>query len=404
MVGQTLGPLPPYWTIGRKEQLNLMLTLKQPLSGYLGGQPSTGRFIRKLTEDWKAEFLVDYAIPCNSASSGLMAACMAAGVGPGDEVWVSAYTMSATATCALILGANVRFLDVDPIYFYMASQNVAGAFQPPKAIIVTNLFGCAAPLFEMRAFCDHHHIVLIEDNAQAPYATLDGTYTGTIGHMGVFSLNVHKHIQCGEGGVVVTNDAFYACGLEAAINHGELAPHLQPAKHIGGNFRMTEPVAAIACAQLQKGFANVQTRIALADALTDIFRQVAFVETPAVRDGDRHAFYLWAGKITGDNAGYIRAALVQRVAARGVPLRVGYSTPLHRLFEGPVELPVVEELESQRLFTFEVCAYDPKQHHLTRMRDIILEEAETLEKEGRHDPKDRGQRGYRSPLDILGSA
>jgi len=83
-----------------------MLTLKAAAVGLSRGSTIHGRFIRKLTEDWKAEFFVNYAIPCNSATSGLMAACLAAGIGPGDEVWVSSYTMSATATCALILGAN----------------------------------------------------------------------------------------------------------------------------------------------------------------------------------------------------------------------------------------------------------------------------------------------------------
>jgi len=402
VAGQTLEPLPVYWTIGKKEHLNLMMAMKRPLSGYLGGQRSTGRFIRQLTEDWKAEFLVNYAIPCNSATSGLMAACMAAGIGPGDEVWVSTYTMSATATCAMILGAEVKFLDVDHRLFNMAFPVITGAFKPPKAIIVTNLFGCAANLPMIRTFCNKYGVVLIEDNAQAPYATIGGQYAGTIGHMGVFSLNVHKHIQCGEGGVVVTNDAYYACGLEAAINHGELEPHLQPIKHIGGNFRMTEPIAAIACAQLQKGFANVQTRIELAEAISDIFKDVSFVDIPVKRDGDRHAYYLWAGKINCARASSIRGAFITAVGKRGVPFRCGYSPLLHQLFDHDVELPMAEELENERLFTFEVCAYDPKLHHLNRMRDIILEEAETIEKEVRHEG--HGQRGHRGPINLLGSA
>jgi len=389
-----------YWTIGQKEHLNLMQAMKRPLSGYLGGQPSTGRFIRQLSENWKAEFLVNYAVPCNSGTSGLMAACMAAGIGPGDEVWVSTYTMSATATCAMILGANVRFLDVSDQYFCLMPPKDFETL--PKAIIVTNLFGCAAALPKLRSFCDNFNIVMIEDNAQAPYATCGGTYTGTIGHMGVFSLNVHKHIQCGEGGMVVTNSARHADWLEGAINHGELDASNVPSRlKLGLNLRMTEPIAAIACAQLKKGFANVQTRIALADALTDIFRQVAFVEPPAKRDGDRNAFYLWAGKITGPNAAYRRAALAQRVGKRGVPFRVGYSIPLHQLFQDNVSLPVAEELENERLFTFEVCAYDPKLHHLNRMRDIILEEAETLEKECQHEGhRKRGDRGL---INLLGS-
>jgi len=399
VAGQTLEPLPIYWTIGKKEHLNLMMAMKRPLSGYLGGQRSTGRFIRQLSEDWKAEFLVNYAIPCNSATSGLMAACMAAGVGPGDEVWVSTYTMSATATCAMILGAKVKFFDVDPLHFCLIPS-----MQPPfpKVIIVTNLFGHAALLQGMRHFCDKHHIILIEDNAQAPYATCDGTYTGTIGHMGVFSLNVHKHIQCGEGGVVVTNSARHADWLEGAINHGELdTSNVPPRLKFGLNLRMTEPIAAIACAQLKKGFANVQSRIELAEAISDIFKDVPFVDIPVKRDGDRHAYYLWAGKINCARASSIRGAFITAVGKRGVPFRCGYSPLLHQLFGENVGLPVAEELENERLFTFEVCAYDPKLHHLNRMRDIILEEAETIEKEVRHERY--GERGHRGTSQLSGS-
>ncbi len=407
MAGQTLGPLPPYWTIGKAEQLNVKVAMKVPLSGYLGGRPSTGRFIRQLSEDWKEEFNVAYAIPCNSATSGLMAACMAAGVGHGDEVWVSTYTMSATATCAMILGANVRFMDIDPIFFctgWFMTRNLRR--QPPKAVIITNLFGCAADLHMIRSWCDEHHIVMIEDNAQAPYATIAGRYTGTIGHMGVFSLNVHKHIQCGEGGVVVTNDSFLAQGLEDAINHGELRESgklIMP--EFGLNLRMTEPVAAIACAQLKKGFNNVRTRIDLAHALTRIFQETSLVEPPRVREGDRHVYYLWAGKFVGENASAIRAAFVQRVGARGVAFKAGYAHPLHRLFEQDGSFPVTEEMENMRLFTFEICAYNPLWHHLQRMRDIILEEADSLEKELRHvtPPKDPKPRSNRSAINLSGS-
>src|SRR6266852_2644943 len=144
---------------------------------------------------------------------------------------------------------------------------------------------------------------------------------------------------------------------------------------IGLNLRMTEPIAAIACAQLKKGFGLVHSRIALAEAITDIFKQVSFVEPPAKRFGEVHSYYIWAGKITGTNAINIRATFVERLNSRGIPFKVGYTTPLHRLFEEPYGLPVVDEIEGARLFTFEICAYDPKKHHLKRMRDIILEEA-----------------------------
>src|SRR5216684_3973487 len=376
MAGQTLDHLPRYHTIGRPEHVNVMLALKQPLSGYVGGHPTQGYWVKKLAEDWGRAFSVHYAIPCNSATSGLLAACMAAGIGPGDEVWVSTYTMSATAAAPMILGAKVKFFDIDLTYF-CASPTIQPSERLPKAIIITNLFGCAADLMEWRTVCDEHNIVLIEDNAQAPFATESGKLTGTIGHMGVFSLNIHKHMQCGEGGVIVTNSPALAMLLEGAINHGELGP---ADLEIGGNFRMTEVTAAIACAQLKKGFDLVQSRIDLAEAISDIFHEVPFVDIPVKRQGEVHAYYLWAGKINGDNACDIRKRFVTGLVDRSVPFRIGYSPLLHKLFGEEVILPVAEDIEDNRLFTFEVCAYDLKTHHLNRMRDIILEEADAISK------------------------
>ncbi len=355
MAKKTLEPLPKYWTIGRAEHINVLQAMKRPLSGYIGGQSTEGYFVKLLSDRWRDEFQCDYAVPCNSATSGLMAACMAAGIRPGDEVWCSTYTMSASATCAMILGAKVRFMDIDRTFFGISGILPSPNLEHPKAIIVTNLFGCAADLVQLRHVCDEHNIVLIEDNAQAPYATYGGRFTGTIGHMGVFSLNVHKHIQC----------------------HGELGYR----QIMGGNFRMTEPIAAIACAQLKKARKLVQTRIDLAEAITDIFKQVSFVEPPIKRSGEVHAYYLWAGKIVGSNPRDIRQRFVTKLNERGVPFRIGYAPLLHKLFGEIYPLPVAEEMENERLFTFEICAYDPKVHHLKRMRDIILEEAEALEKE-----------------------
>jgi dTDP-4-amino-4,6-dideoxygalactose transaminase len=221
--------------------------------------------------------------------------------------------------------------------------------------------------------------------------------------MGVFSLNVHKHIQCGEGGMVVTDSFPYAEKIESCINHGELYPgYIYHKENIGGNFRMTEPIAAIACAQLKKGLELVKGRIALAEAITDIFKDVPFVQSPHERVGEVHAYYMWAGTILGEGACDIRHAFVTRLRARGVPFREGYSKLLHKLFEEDCTLPVAEEIENERLFTFEVCAYDPKQHHLRRMRDIILEEADRMEGEINHGTQE--ERGERSDGGCLGLA
>lgn len=366
-----LPKLPEFWTIGRNEQANLSHALKRPLSGYLGGKSKGGYWTTRLADEWSNTFGCRYSVPCNSATSGLLAACMAAGIGEGDVVWVSDYTMSASATCAMVLGATVKFMDIDPVYFCLLEENGP----KPTAIIVTNLFGCPADLIKLRQFCDRHGVLLIEDNAQAPFARIDGRYTGTIGHIGVFSLNVHKHLQAGEGGVIVTDDPQLAHRLDCAINHGEL---MRTDPYIGLNLRMTEPIAAIASAQLKKGPSIVETRIHLAHAITRCFEGIDFVEPPAVREGTDHVFYLWAGKIKGDDARRRRARFLAALQERGVPFRVGYSTPLHRLFspveDGPL-YEVTNEMEDERLFCFEICAFDPKAHHLKLMKRIIHQEA-----------------------------
>lgn len=372
---RTLPRLPQFWTIGRTEIDNVLQSLKRPLSGYIGGNSRAGYWIERLADEWCETFGCRYAVPCNSATSGLLAACLAANIEEGDLVWVSDYTMSASATCALLLGAEVKFLDITSDFFTL-TERVTKPF--PKVIIVTNLFGSAASLIEMRQFCDYHGIILIEDNAQAPFATHKGRYTGTIGHIGVFSLNVHKHLQTGEGGVIVTNDPQLAHKLDCAINHGEL---MRTNPSMGLNLRMTEPIAAIASAQLKKGSQIVQSRIRLAEAVTDCFAGIDFVEPPRSRPESVHVYYLWAGKILGAEARRKRNNYISRLRIRGVPFRAGYSPPLHRLFE-PAEFekdyPVTCEMEDERLFVFEICAYDPKAHHLKVMKRIIQQEAERL--------------------------
>lgn len=361
--------MPRFTTIGRPERDSIIKSLSKPLSGYLGGVDGAGYWIERLSAEWSDKFEVPFSIPCNSATSGLLAACMAAGIEPGDEVWVSSYTMSATAAAPKILGANVRFFDIEEDTYGMIVSG-PNPVHYPAAIIVTNLFGHPALLTKWRQFCDKYDIVMIEDNAQAPLAMEGNKYAGTIGHIGVFSLNVHKHIQCGEGGVVVSHDAQYADAVRAAINHGELA-----GKSTGLNLRMSEPIAAIACAQLEKAEKAVQSRIDLAHEINHMFRGVDEVAVPQVRDGCRHVFYMWAGRIGNELK---RHQFVKALNDRGVPFRAGYIFPLHLLFGSAYDLPTVRKVESE-LITFEVCAYDPNAHHLKSMDKIIQEEAEILQ-------------------------
>ncbi len=364
-----LGVLPPFETRNWLEKRYVLSTLARPFSGYLGGDHAGGYWIERLSEEWKSTFGCQYAVPCNSATSGLLAACLAVGIGPGDLVWAPVYTMSATASCAKVLGADVRLIDCEPVYFSMNMNNFPGG-RKPKAIIVTNLFGHPAFLKEIRAWCDTHKVWMIEDNAQAPFAKIGDNYTGTIGHIGVFSLNIHKHIQTGEGGVVVSNDGDLALKVKDAINHGELRPGI-----MGLNLRMTEPTAALAVAQLSKGHHIVEGRRELALELTDMVKDFPQIKPPQELYGCKHVYYIWAAKIWS----WRRTDFVARVWGLGIPLREGYSPPLHRVFNTPDVHPVSENLEDKELMTFDICSYSPTSRQRRIMREIFKKVGDTFQ-------------------------
>lgn len=358
-LNRTLGPIPAFDTRTRLEVRNLLASMNRPFSGYLGGIHKGGYWVERLAEEWRMAFGVNHAMPCNSATSGLLAACMAVGIEQGDEVWCPVYTMSATAACATVLGASVKFVDVEDVRFSINMNNFAGK---PKAIIVTNLFGHPAYLSTLRSWCDTNKVWMIEDNAQSPFAKEGSAYAGTVGHIGVFSLNVHKHIQSGEGGVVVTDSGGLALQLKDAINHGEL----RPGGAVGLNLRMAEQTAAIACAQLSRAPMVIRGRRELAQEMTQMVRGIPGVLAPQEAPGCEHVYYIWAAKIYEHK----RHEFVETLVAHGIPMNLGYSPLLNRVFRsGGDVFPMAQLLEDVELITFDICSHDPS----AKQRKIMWE-------------------------------
>jgi len=314
-----------------------------PLSGYIGSKADGGPMCRKLEDMWCETFGVHHAVAVNSATSGLLAACMAIEIQAGDEVIVSPYTMSASAAAPKLLGAKIVFADIEEETFGLDPVEVANAITPKTvAVIVTNLFGHPARLHELRAICDENHIYLIEDNAQAIFAKENGKYTGTIGHAGVFSLNVHKQIQVGEGGVVVTNHPDLSIKLREAMNHGEMRGGI-----LGLNMRMTEVTAAMAIEQLRKAPQVIDDIRSYAKILTHYIKTFgAPVEPPTVRQDCEHSYYCWAGLIAKDMNIEVPP-----------PFTRGYMRPLYELraLKQNIRLDGVEKVQ-ESLILLELCS------------------------------------------------
>lgn len=332
-------PFPIYNTIGAEERRAVLEVLDSGVLsqfvGVWGPDFFGGPRVQALESAWARHFEVAHAVSVNSATSGLYAAVGAAGVGPGDEVIVSPYTMSASAAAAIVYGAVPVFADIDPDTFCLDPESVRRLLTDrTRAVIGVDLFGHPAAWDELRAVTAGRDIVLIEDTAQAPGARMGNRWAGTLADMGVFSLNYHKTIHSGEGGVVVTDDPRLAERLQLIRNHGEAVVkakgHDDLVNMVGFNYRMTEIEAAIALEQLRKLEGLVQPRIDAADYLTAQVRGMTGLTPPAVREGVRHGYYVYAIKYDAQATGLSRGRFVEAVRAEGVPIHAGYVEPLYR--------------------------------------------------------------------------
>lgn len=369
-------PFPPYNTITDVEIDAAVEVMKTGvLSGYVantGPEFLGGKWTLELEEEFKKYFNCKYAISVNSATSGLHAALAAAGIGPQDEVIVSPYSMSASSTSAVMCGGTPVFVDIEPDTFCLQVEQVKKAIGPnTKAIMAVNIFGQPSDLGALRKIADENNLVLIEDNAQAPAAKYNGQWTGTIGNMGVFSLNRHKTMQCGEGGVVVTNDERLAKRLRMVRNHGETVlpewgDELKGHEDIiGFNYRLTEVQAAIAKPQLKRLQELNDYRVNLANYLTEQLKGIDFLTAPKIRENSTHVYYLYPMVFDASKAGMTRDKFVEAMKAEGMPI-ANYVRPLYRIplyinrcgqhqSYNPENFPVVEKLWKESMVVTPIC-------------------------------------------------
>lgn len=331
-------PFPPYNTIGEEEKRVVMEVLDSGvLSKFLGTWSSDfygGPRVQKFENEWKNYFKVNHAVSVNSATSGLYAAVGAAGIGLGDEVIVSPYTMTASVTAALVYGAIPVFADIDPKTFCLSPDSIRKCISPyTKAIIAVDLFGHPADMDEIMKIAHERDLVVIEDAAQAPGTLYKGRYAGTLGHIGVFSLNYHKTIHTGEGGVVVTNDDELAERVRLIRNHAEAVVKAKGTSNlvnmVGFNYRMTEIEAAIGSEQLKKLERLVTARIENADYLSRRLKDMPVITPPVVRSDVCHGYYVYAMRYNAEDTRISRDQFVTAVNAEGIPITKGYVEPIY---------------------------------------------------------------------------
>ena len=381
-------PLSPYKSLSVQEEHAVVSVVRSGcLSGFYGSWEDGfrgGQRVQEFETQWAARFKTAHAVSVNSNTSGLFAAIGAAGIGPADEVILPCTTMSATAMAPLVYGGIPVFADIEKETFCIDLTSVRkNLSERTKAIIAVNLFGHAARLAELRQICDRRGIILIEDNAQAPLATEAERYCGTIGHIGVFSLNYHKHIHTGEGGMCCTDDDALAERLRMIRNHAEAivdeAKVTDLTNMVGFNYRLTELQAAVGLVQLENIDQHVDRRCDLGQRLSSGLSDLKGITVPVMREKCRHVYYGWVPRYNGSVVGPKRETFVKALNAEGFPCGQGYVKPLYHLplFQQrkafgrdgyPFTLtnrkyelglcPVAEKLHELELIVFEPCAWE----------------------------------------------
>jgi perosamine synthetase len=382
----------PFNTIGEEELAAATEVIRSGvLSAYIGAPGAAfmgGPRVRAFEDAAAKHFGVKHAIAVNSWTSGLIAAVGAIGLEPGDEVITSPWTMVATATAVLQWNGIPVFADIDPRTFNIDPASVERLITPrTRAIMAVDIFGQSCDIRALREIATRHNLKLLCDTAQSPGATYYGKATGTLADIGGFSLNYHKHIHCGEGGILVTENDRYAERLRLIRNHAEAVidsddPH-ELSNMLGYNFRLGEIEAAIATEQLKKLGPNIESRQRVAAQLNASLASLQGLTTPRVSDGCTHVYYVYGMTLDTVALDVPREKIVAALRAEGLPgIMSGYqnihllpmfqhkiaygtggfpwtspyaSRPVHY---GPGTCPIAEELHSTNFLGMNLCLHE----------------------------------------------
>jgi dTDP-4-amino-4,6-dideoxygalactose transaminase len=269
-----------------------------------------------------------HAVAVTNGTAALIVALQAHGVGPGDEVVTSPFSFIATATSIVACGATPVFVDVDPFDFNMDPGQVEDAItDQTKAIMPVHIFGHPARVAEIAEICEEYELALVEDAAQAHGAEHQGRRCGAFG-TGCFSFYPTKNMTTGEGGIITTDDDDVARMCRIIRHHGQEQRYYH--EHFGLNWRMTDLAAAIGLVQLGHLEAWNEARIRNAARLSALITEV---ETPRVREGDRHVFHQFTIRVPGERRDWLQKELQEA----GIGTAIHYPVPIHRQ-------PVIEQL------------------------------------------------------------
>lgn len=301
-------------------------------SDYLTCGPKIEELEKKLCDITGAK----YAVVCSNGTTALHIACLAAGVGAGDEVITTPITFAASANCALYCGAKPVFADINPRTYNIDPESVASKVTDrTKAVVAVDYTGQSVQLDELLEICHKNGMALIEDGAHVIGTKYKGRPNGSIADMTTFSFHPVKTVTCGEGGAVTTNSKELYEKLILLRSHGitrnrELmtkepdGPWFYQMLDLGNNYRMTDIQAALLISQLDKLPMFSKRRKEIVERYNEAFKEIPqlFVQEEIPEsDTTRHLYIL---RIVPEKLKIGRREFFDALSKEGVVCNVHY--------------------------------------------------------------------------------
>lgn len=374
------------------------------LSQYLGepgklfyGGPKVQEFEKKIEKYFK----VKHAIAVNSWTSGLICAVGALDIEPGDEIIVSPWTMSACITSIIFWNAIPVFADIEKDYYTISPQEIENKItKKTKAIMSIDIFGQSADMNKINKVAKKYNLKVISDTAQAIGSKYNGRFSGTMADIGGFSLNYHKHIHTGEGGVLVTNNKKFANKMRLIRNHGEsvikkTASKTELINSFGFNFRMGEIEATIGIEQLKKLKKILKKNTSIAKMITKELSKLKGLSLPKIRKNASHVYYVYPMLIDPQKCKFSKFQLKNFLKKKGVYIGTDYvNLHLLPLFKHQIaygknnfpwsisnknyiykkgDCPVAENYKTDKFICISMCDYEYSKKNIKFITSLFKE-------------------------------
>jgi perosamine synthetase len=308
---------------GAEELARLTAMVEQPSLFYWNG-PQCGA----LLAEFRKAYPLQWAMPCSSGSAALHIAVAALQLPPGSEIITSPVTDMGSVIGMLYQQLVPVFADIDPHTYNLDPADVRRRITPKtKALMIVHLAGKASDMDGLMAVAREHSLFVIEDCAQSWGATYRGKAVGLFGDLACYSFNEFKHVSCGDGGIVGTNNPRFGPTLTKwGDKHYDRVTGNRNPEALSPNYRMSEPQGAVAAAQLTKLPAIIATHVRLGTLMLSRLRELALpgVVLPAIDPRDTHSFWFCLLRLEPARFRCTREEFVAALKAEGAAAQAGY--------------------------------------------------------------------------------